>query len=170
MLYVLCVYVLLILLCFLLFFFFKQKTAYEMLISDWSSDVFSSDLLLRPRRPRPLLAGPRAADGALAPGAAGRPLPGTRLRGAGDGAGGAEPAPGRARGAGVGRSLPCVRAQPATHPDRQRGAGAAADLSVVGRAVATLRTRAGAAAPAAGSGRRAHRRQDRKSPRLHSRP
>src|SRR3546814_9806581 len=24
--------------------FFKQKTAYEMLISDWSSDVFSSDL------------------------------------------------------------------------------------------------------------------------------
>src|SRR3546814_3428769 len=27
-----------------LFFFFKQKTAYEMRISDWSSDVFSSDL------------------------------------------------------------------------------------------------------------------------------
>src|SRR3546814_603574 len=27
------------------FFFFKQKTAYEMRISDWSSDVFSSDLL-----------------------------------------------------------------------------------------------------------------------------
>src|SRR3546814_2933143 len=27
-----------------LFFFFKQKTAYEMLISDWSSDVCSSDL------------------------------------------------------------------------------------------------------------------------------
>src|SRR3546814_10829957 len=25
-------------------FFFKQKTAYEMRISDWSSDVFSSDL------------------------------------------------------------------------------------------------------------------------------
>src|SRR3546814_4987655 len=25
-------------------FFFKQKTAYEMLISDWSSDVCSSDL------------------------------------------------------------------------------------------------------------------------------
>src|SRR3546814_5122092 len=46
------------------FFFFKQKTAYEMRISDWSSDVCSSDLLLRggaghriadhrrPRRPR----------------------------------------------------------------------------------------------------------------------
>src|SRR3546814_1257541 len=30
------------LLCF--FFFFKQKTAYEMRISDWSSDVCSSDL------------------------------------------------------------------------------------------------------------------------------
>src|SRR3546814_10727912 len=40
----------LILYCFLLddylvvFFFFKQKTAYEMRISDWSSDVCSSDL------------------------------------------------------------------------------------------------------------------------------
>src|SRR3546814_11930631 len=33
---------LLFLLCF---FFFKQKTAYEMRISDWSSDVCSSDLL-----------------------------------------------------------------------------------------------------------------------------
>src|SRR3546814_5571017 len=32
--------------CFmcLLFLFFKQKTAYEMRISDWSSDVCSSDL------------------------------------------------------------------------------------------------------------------------------
>src|SRR3546814_8447918 len=29
-------------------FFFKQKTAYEMRISDWSSDVCSSDLLLQP--------------------------------------------------------------------------------------------------------------------------
>src|SRR3546814_11505193 len=41
------------------FFFFKQKTAYEMRISDWSSDVCSSDLhrrrlvgdRRRPRRP-----------------------------------------------------------------------------------------------------------------------
>src|SRR3546814_1864787 len=32
-------------LCSVLFFFFKQKTAYEMRISDWSSDVCSSDLL-----------------------------------------------------------------------------------------------------------------------------
>src|SRR3546814_13823646 len=31
--------------CCLFFFFFKQKTAYEMRISDWSSDVCSSDLL-----------------------------------------------------------------------------------------------------------------------------
>src|SRR3546814_10255380 len=35
-----------LLLCFsvVLFFCFKQKTAYEMRISDWSSDVCSSDL------------------------------------------------------------------------------------------------------------------------------
>src|SRR3546814_11497316 len=30
------------------FFFFKQKTAYEMRISDWSSDVCSSDLSICP--------------------------------------------------------------------------------------------------------------------------
>src|SRR3546814_5020874 len=35
-----CVYVV----CLVFFFFFKQKTAYEMRISDWSSDVCSSDL------------------------------------------------------------------------------------------------------------------------------
>src|SRR3546814_10069608 len=29
---------------YMYFFFFKQKTAYEMRISDWSSDVCSSDL------------------------------------------------------------------------------------------------------------------------------
>src|SRR3546814_7560075 len=29
----------------LLFFYFKQKTAYEVRISDWSSDVCSSDLI-----------------------------------------------------------------------------------------------------------------------------
>src|SRR3546814_15977843 len=34
-----------------MFFFFKQKTAYEMLISDWSSDVCSSDLAVMPRGP-----------------------------------------------------------------------------------------------------------------------
>src|SRR3546814_6726328 len=34
------------------FFFFKQKTAYEMRISDWSSDVCSSDLSLRLAAPQ----------------------------------------------------------------------------------------------------------------------
>src|SRR3546814_1504750 len=44
--------------CLMFFFFFKQKTAYEMRISDWSSDVCSSDLRagvvhrLRSRRDR----------------------------------------------------------------------------------------------------------------------
>src|SRR3546814_7452541 len=33
--------------CVCFFFFFKQKTAYEMRISDWSSDVCSSDLQRR---------------------------------------------------------------------------------------------------------------------------
>src|SRR3546814_3579634 len=39
-------------------FFFKEKTAYEMRISDWSSDVCSSDLLLvlHPMRSRTFLA------------------------------------------------------------------------------------------------------------------
>src|SRR3546814_5269966 len=37
--------------CLFCFFFFKQKTAYEMRISDWSSDVCSSDL----RSSRPLI-------------------------------------------------------------------------------------------------------------------
>src|SRR3546814_3732765 len=33
------------LVCLVFFFFVKQKTAYEMRISDWSSDVCSSDLV-----------------------------------------------------------------------------------------------------------------------------
>src|SRR3546814_9190384 len=37
-------YILLTMICFV--FLFKQKTAYEMRISDWSSDVCSSDLTL----------------------------------------------------------------------------------------------------------------------------
>src|SRR3546814_9221070 len=40
------------LLLFSFVFFFKQKTAYEMRISDWSSDVCSSDLY-QPRLIRP---------------------------------------------------------------------------------------------------------------------
>src|SRR3546814_15465900 len=43
------------------FFFFKQKTAYEMRISDWSSDVCSSDLAIDARRARLW----RAAGGGL---------------------------------------------------------------------------------------------------------
>src|SRR3546814_3584878 len=39
-----------------IFLFFKQKTAYEMRISDWSSDVCSSDLPISgPGRPRQLV-------------------------------------------------------------------------------------------------------------------
>src|SRR3546814_4699024 len=34
--------------CSVILFFFKQKTAYEMRISDWSSDVCSSDLRFLP--------------------------------------------------------------------------------------------------------------------------
>src|SRR3546814_9757731 len=61
-----------------LFFFFKQKTAYEMRISDWSSDVCSSDLQAdfrddresdRPAEPNDLEkripVGPPHADGEL---------------------------------------------------------------------------------------------------------
>src|SRR3546814_5326130 len=39
------------------FFFFKQKTAYEMRISDWSSDVCSSDLTPVTNVPPALLQG-----------------------------------------------------------------------------------------------------------------
>src|SRR3546814_5888155 len=41
---------LVVLICDCCFFFFKQKTAYEMRISDWGSDVCSSDLMLREDR------------------------------------------------------------------------------------------------------------------------
>src|SRR3546814_18720183 len=40
-----------IVLFYIFFFFFKQKTAYEMRISDWSSDVCSSDLLMATAAP-----------------------------------------------------------------------------------------------------------------------
>src|SRR3546814_15551501 len=43
-------YLVSLLFLFFLFFFFKQKTAYEMRISDWSSDVCSSDLVFLPNR------------------------------------------------------------------------------------------------------------------------
>src|SRR3546814_8329111 len=59
-----------------LFFFFKQKTAYEMRISDWSSDVCSSDLLpsVRGRGGRRLSASCSLSVLPLAPG----PLPAIR--------------------------------------------------------------------------------------------
>src|SRR3546814_1755442 len=53
-----------------LFFFFKQKTAYEMRISDWSSDVCSSDLVERRRQRRGVVEADRL--GRLALGESGR--------------------------------------------------------------------------------------------------
>src|SRR3546814_2315510 len=47
--------------CASFFFFFKQKTAYEMRISDWSSDVCSSDLLGHLAKPMHVL--PQARHG-----------------------------------------------------------------------------------------------------------
>src|SRR3546814_5812126 len=44
-------------------FFFKRKTAYELRISDWSSDVCSSDLRARPHRlAQPVEAGAGGAE------------------------------------------------------------------------------------------------------------
>src|SRR3546814_3958079 len=47
------------------FFFFKQKTAYEMRISDWSSDVCSSDLAFLHRHDDAVLDGDRATKARL---------------------------------------------------------------------------------------------------------
>src|SRR3546814_4429869 len=65
-----CLYCSLLLTCF---FFFKQKTAYEMRISDWSSDVCSSDLVERvvvarrrhPRRERARAALVKSVEGQI---------------------------------------------------------------------------------------------------------
>src|SRR3546814_1132304 len=51
------------------FFFFKQKTAYEMRISDWSSDVCSSDLVGAAFLPTDGQANPADITQALAKGA-----------------------------------------------------------------------------------------------------
>src|SRR3546814_12606268 len=49
-----------------MFFFFKQKTAYEMRISDWSSDVCSSDLpAAHIARDQPRVTRQRADDRAM---------------------------------------------------------------------------------------------------------
>src|SRR3546814_4050744 len=59
---------------FFFVFFFKQKTAYEMRISDWSSDVCSSDLSASTAgpyvRPRPPTRAPARRRRAPPPGAA----------------------------------------------------------------------------------------------------
>src|SRR3546814_9717843 len=65
------------LVCF--FFFFKQKTAYEMRISDWSSDVCSSDLCRAGRRRRAVGHGAISSHGAISNGEADA----ERARGAG---------------------------------------------------------------------------------------
>src|SRR3546814_1049884 len=49
--------------CSLLFFFFKKKRAYVMRISDWSSDVCSSDLLVDVARGDELVPGPESGVG-----------------------------------------------------------------------------------------------------------
>src|SRR3546814_9663358 len=90
---------------YICFFFFKQKTAYEMRISDWSSDVCSSDLARRrgyprswfrhpvdPRQPRLLrgaVGGRRLQSGAPArrPGCRGGGAPRQAHPGQGPGAG-----------------------------------------------------------------------------------
>src|SRR3546814_3332819 len=46
----------------MVFFFFKQKTAYEMRISDWSSDVCSSDLARHAKVGMPRRRKPRKAE------------------------------------------------------------------------------------------------------------
>src|SRR3546814_15282311 len=48
-------------------FVFKQKTAYEMRISDWSSDVCSSDLTACQARPHSAQAPANPVDSALLP-------------------------------------------------------------------------------------------------------
>src|SRR3546814_1910298 len=83
---------------FVVFFFFKQKTAYEMRISDWSSDVCSSDLC----RTRPPPPGSRPGQGR-----------GSRRRGRGG------PAPAR-RGGGTAAGSPASGAPPAAGASRSQ--------------------------------------------------
>src|SRR3546814_2862411 len=47
------------------FFFFKQKTAYELRISDWSSDVCSSDLISAPSINEPIMGGKAMISGSF---------------------------------------------------------------------------------------------------------
>src|SRR3546814_9718736 len=95
-------------------FFFKQKTAYEMRISDWSSDVCSSDL----ERPGPAVHArrPRGTAAELHGGAAVGPV---------------APGPGDARG--VRRAARCAAAH-AREAGRAGGAGGTARGTAGGHA------------------------------------
>src|SRR3546814_251121 len=67
------------------FFFFKQKTAYELRISDWSSDVCSSDLCRRPAGgPGELRHVPQAGGGETEPEAAAEGKTGADAQAKGD--------------------------------------------------------------------------------------
>src|SRR3546814_8342637 len=66
--------------CGLSFFFFKKKTAYEMRISDWSSDVCSSDLLDIDLTVRTVDAGAIVDEGGVDPPALGGKGDARRLR------------------------------------------------------------------------------------------
>src|SRR3546814_10044346 len=95
----LCIEYMVTLVFFFGFFFFKQKTAYEMRISDWSSDVCSSDLARAARvllRHRPAPDAQLHLDGGL------------RLRAVDDGG-----------GRFAGRRLSSVLARVPAHADRK---------------------------------------------------
>src|SRR6056297_3031976 len=97
--------------CF--FFFFKQKTAYEILRSDWSSDVCSSDL---PARPRGALADRRGGADA-APRVRGGDAAGPRRRSAAQ--------PREERHGRVGRRAMVGRAMERSGPDAYAASGLA---------------------------------------------
>src|SRR3546814_3042749 len=81
-----------------LIFFFKQKTAYEMRISDWSSDVCSSDLIIMTDKATVELTSPVAGRVTAAHGdpgqqlAVGSPLVEFEVEGAGNASAEATPA------------------------------------------------------------------------------
>src|SRR3546814_2618309 len=102
---------------FIVFFFFKQKTAYEMRISDWSSDVCSSDLARHPvhsaRHRRPHATWRRVAHSG--PERAGTSTACTASHHAGTG-----PAPSETRSGRASAANACAAATAsATHADRK---------------------------------------------------
>src|SRR3546814_1516834 len=110
------------------FFFFKQKTAYEMRISDWSSDVCSSDLDRRTRS--------RTSRPDSRPGAASHPAFPDGAGGTHTDLGGAEPAaaavrrvPGPLRAS---RYHAGSRPTPDYRPPHRRAAGGGATVTFQG--------------------------------------